>query len=121
MIGAFAALLLFQLAGEVIVRSAGLPVPGPVIGMALLVAALATRRGPGEALERVANRLLQHLALLFVPAGTGIMIHAGRLGGEAGAIIAAIVIGTALTLWATAATFVWVSRRMGDAPVGKAS
>ena len=51
-------LLLCQLAGETIVRGLSLPIPGPVIGIVLLVAGLAVRhrrggRGPGRAdLER---------------------------------------------------------------------
>ncbi|MDP2793116.1 MAG: CidA/LrgA family protein [Sulfurisoma sp.] len=37
MIGALTLLLLFQLAGEIVVPAFGLPLPGPVIGMALLL------------------------------------------------------------------------------------
>ncbi len=33
-------LLLCQLAGEILARAAALPVPGPVVGMALLLAVL---------------------------------------------------------------------------------
>lgn len=40
-------LLLFQLIGEVIARGSGLPIPGPVIGFALLALALAASRGCG--------------------------------------------------------------------------
>lgn len=110
MVGALATLLLFQLAGETIVRLSGAPVPGPVVGMALLVAALALRRGPGETLPGVANGLLQHLALLFVPAGTGVMVHAARLGDEVVAVVVALVVSTALTIAAAAAVFVLVAR-----------
>ena len=110
MIGALATLLLFQLAGETFVRLSGAPVPGPVVGMALLVAVLAVRRGPGETLPGVANGLLQHLALLFVPAGTGVMVHAARLGEEAVAVVVALVVSTALTIAVAAAVFVLVAR-----------
>ena len=43
MIGAVLALLLCQLAGEALARFLGLPVPGPVIGLVLMVGALALR------------------------------------------------------------------------------
>ena len=43
MVGALTGLLLCQLAGEVLARSLGLPVPGPVVGMVLLFAALLRR------------------------------------------------------------------------------
>ncbi len=36
MIHVFSLLLLYQLIGELIVRAFALPIPGPVIGMALL-------------------------------------------------------------------------------------
>jgi len=41
MIPALLAILTCQLAGEVLSRSLGLPLPGPVLGMVLMVAALA--------------------------------------------------------------------------------
>ncbi|MFP5462523.1 MAG: CidA/LrgA family protein, partial [Gammaproteobacteria bacterium] len=74
MIAALTLLLVIQLAGEVIARALGLPIPGPVIGMGLLFLALLVRRGPGEDLRRTSGQLLQHLSLLFVPAGTGIVV-----------------------------------------------
>jgi len=40
----FTWLLVFQCAGEVLVRLAGWPIPGPVAGMALLFAALLLRK-----------------------------------------------------------------------------
>ncbi len=110
MIGSLAALLLFQLAGEAIVRALGLPVPGPVIGMALMVAALAVRGGPGEVLQATAQGLLKHLSLLFVPAGVGVMVHGARLGAEALAIGLAVIFSTVLTIAVGAWTFVIVAR-----------
>ncbi|WP_235907848.1 CidA/LrgA family protein [Siccirubricoccus phaeus] len=49
MIGALAALLSCQLAGEVAVRALHLPVPGPVIGMVLLFLWLQARRAEAPA------------------------------------------------------------------------
>ena len=67
-------LLVFQLLGEVGVRSLDIPVPGPVAGMLLLLLALIVRRGVPLALDRSASGLLSHLSLLFVPAGVGLMV-----------------------------------------------
>ena len=75
MIGAITMLLVFQLIGEVIARGLALPIPGPVVGMALLFAALVLRRGPSTDLRNGARSMLQHLSLLFIPAGTGVMLH----------------------------------------------
>lgn len=102
MIGALTLLLLFQLAGEILVLAFALPLPGPVIGMALLFATLALRGGVSDNLRTTANGLLQHLSLLFVPAGAGVMIHFSRIGGEWPAILVALVASTALTLIVTA-------------------
>jgi holin-like protein len=101
MLGALTLLLLYQLAGEVIVQFFALPVPGPVIGMALLFAALALRGGVPDQLRNTAGNLLQHLSLLFVPAGVGVMVHFARLGDEWPAIVGALLVSTFVTLAVT--------------------
>ena len=98
MIGAITLLLVFQLVGEVLARALVLPIPGPVIGMALLFAALAVRGGPSTDLRDTAQGLLQHLSLLFVPAGTGVMLHYQRLSDEWLPILVSLVLSTALTI-----------------------
>ena len=102
MITALTLLLLFQLVGEVIARALGLPIPGPVIGMALLFAALVIRGGAGEDLRQTANTLLQHLSLLFVPAGTGIVLYGERLSAEWLPLVVALVGSTVLAIAVTA-------------------
>ncbi|MBI4997332.1 MAG: CidA/LrgA family protein [Rhodocyclales bacterium] len=101
MLGALTILLLFQLVGEVLVQFFALPVPGPVIGMALLFTALVIRDGVPDKLRTTANNLLQHLSLLFVPAGVGVMVHFARLGDEWPAIVAALLVSTFVTLGVT--------------------
>src|SRR3990167_7315813 len=68
-------LLTFQLIGEVIAQALRLPIPGPVVGMGLFFAALALPRVPAGRMREPAQQLLQHLSLLFVPAGVGVMLH----------------------------------------------
>ncbi len=102
MIGALTLLLVFQLAGEVIARGLGLPVPGPVLGMLFLFLTLFWRGGPGQELRETAGGLLQHLSLLFVPAGTGVMLHFARVGAEWLPILVSLVISTVVTLAVTA-------------------
>lgn len=111
MIGALTLLLVFQLVGEVLARALNLPVPGPVIGMALMFVALIVRGGPGEPLRRTANGLLQHLSLLFVPAGTGIMLHFGRLGDEWLPLTVALVASTLLSIAVSALLLQALTRR----------
>jgi holin-like protein len=100
-LGALTLLLLYQLAGEVIVQVFALPIPGPVIGMALLFATLVVRGGVPAELRNTAGNLLQHLSLLFVPAGVGVMVHFARLGDEWPAIVGALVVSTFVTLAVT--------------------
>jgi holin-like protein len=66
--------------------------------MALLFAALAWRRGPSPELRTTAQGLLQHLSLLFVPAGTGIMLHYQRLSDEWLPLVVSLLLSTALTI-----------------------
>jgi holin-like protein len=108
MLHALTLLLLLQLAGEVIVRVAGLPLPGPVVGMALLFAGLVIRGhlkrtdDPPPVLEQTAAGLLRHLSLLFVPAGVGVVTLLGVIEREWQPILAALVVSTIVTIAVTA-------------------
>lgn len=113
MIEAGILLLLCQLAGESIVRALDVPVPGPVLGAVFMLLLLAVRRGVPENLGRTSHDLLAKFSLLFVPAGTGIVVHAARLEAEALALIAALIGSTALTIAVAALVFVGVDRLMG--------
>lgn len=102
MLGSLTLLLVYQLVGETLVQLLKLPVPGPVLGMLLLFLTLALRRQVSPALRDTASGLLQHLSLLFVPAGVGVMVHAGLLAREWLPIVVALVASTALTIIVTA-------------------
>lgn len=102
MLAALTQLLVFQLLGEVVARWFALPVPGPVLGMLLLFLALALRGGPGAELQATSQNLLQHLSLLFVPAGVGIMVHLNRVADEWLPLLLSLLISTAATLVVTA-------------------
>jgi holin-like protein len=98
MLAAITVLLVYQLAGEVIVQAAGLPVPGPVVGMLLLFLTLVLRGGAPHWLSGTAQTLLSHLSLLFVPAGVGVMLHFHRLEAEWLPISVALVASTVITI-----------------------
>jgi len=102
MLAAITLLLVYQLVGEVIVQLAGLPVPGPVVGMLLLFLTLVLRGRTPARLQRTAQTLLSHLSLLFVPAGVGVMLHFHRLEAEWLPISVALVASTVLTIGVTA-------------------
>jgi len=104
-------LLVFQCLGEVVVRSLGLPVPGPVVGMVLLFATLQAKRAVPEPLAVAADGLLKHLSLLFVPAGVGVMLHFGRFADEWPAIVVAVAGSTLLAIAVTAVVMRALIRR----------
>ncbi|MCE2998504.1 MAG: CidA/LrgA family protein [Betaproteobacteria bacterium] len=110
MLGALTTLLVFQLIGEVIVQFGGWPIPGPVIGLLLLFFALTLRGALAEPLRDTANGILQHLSLLFVPAGVGVMVHFSRVSGEWLPILAATVASTALAMGVSALVMQWMMR-----------
>jgi len=74
----------------------------PVIGMGLLFAVLALRGGPSIELRNTAQNLLQHLSLLFVPAGVGVMLHFRRMADEWLPIVVALIASTFITIAVTA-------------------
>ena len=86
MIPALVILLSFQLAGEIAARGLGLPVPGPVIGLLLLVASCSLRPRLAEMLRPVTLGLLGNLSLFFVPAGVGVVAHLGEFRSDGLAI-----------------------------------
>jgi holin-like protein len=115
MLRGFSVLLLFQLVGEILARTLGLPIPGPVIGMALLLVALELRR-PSDDLRAASSGLLSHLSFLFVPAGVGVMLHAPRLASEWPPVVASLLLSTAATILVTG----WIAARLSrGAAVGK--
>lgn len=120
MIPALAILLVCQLIGEALVRTLAVPVPGPVVGMALLLLVLVWRPSVLGAVKTTAQTLLQHLSLLFVPAGVGVMLHLQRLGDEALAIGVALVLSTLVGLASAALTMAWLMKRTAP-PADKAA
>ena len=74
MIDGLVRILLFQGIGEVIGHFALPLVPGPVIGLVLLLAFLIWRGAVPDGVELVASAFLRYLGLLFVPAAVGVDI-----------------------------------------------
>ena len=97
--------------GEIVARSGLLPLPAPVTGLILLYAELAVRGKLPDDLGVLADRLLQFLGMLFVPAGVGVIAYLDVLKAEALPILAAVIGGTAITLFVTMV----VANRLGIA------
>jgi holin-like protein len=103
-------LLVFQSVGELVSRGLSLPLPGPVLGMMLLLVGLrfAAVREPVAA---CASFLLGHLSLLFVPVGVGVMTNLDLLGRYGGRMLIVIAVSTWIGLAVTALVLYWPDRR----------
>lgn len=121
MIVSLTLILLCQLLGEVIVRGLGWPLPGPVLGMLILLAVLSLRDRVrktvpefGRALDSTGKGLLAHLSLLFIPASVGVVQRLDVLAANGVGLMVALVVSTFVTLVVTVVTFVVVSRLSGS-------
>jgi holin-like protein len=108
MLGYLTVIFCCQLAGELLVSATGIPVPGPVGGMAILFTGLALYGSVPPDLAAVGSALLDNLALLFIPAGVGVMLHAALIGRDWLPISVALIISTALTIAVTALMMTWL-------------
>lgn len=113
MIGALAIILGFQLIGEVASRGMNLPLPGPVVGLILLVGCCLARPQLADRLRPTTQGLLAHLSLFFVPAGVGVVAHTALLKSHGLALALAIAGSTVLAIAAGALTFAAVARWTG--------
>ena len=101
-------LLAFLWLGDGVARAARLPLPGSVAGMLMLAAALRLRWIPEAAVRPAAELLIRNMALLFVPAGVGVMAYGGLLGREWLPIVAASAASTLAVLLAVG----WMQQRL---------
>jgi holin-like protein len=108
----FAWLLALQAAGELAVKQFGLTVPGPVLGMIFLLFALRSKN-VRLAVAGCAEFLLNHLSLLFVPVGVGVMTHLGIFNDFGWRIAVVLVLSTWVGLSVTALTLRWLQKREG--------
>lgn len=119
MILGFVALLACQLAGQFIVDALGLPVPGPVVGMVLLLVVLLVRKPSScNGTVRAADALLRHLQLLFIPAGVGLIAYLRLIGAQWWPIVAGIVVSWLIALLVTAGVGSAVVRLQHARPAG---
>jgi holin-like protein len=118
MIASLALILLAQLLGEILARGAGVPIPGPVIGMGLMFAFLLVRDNArfglprylpkpltDGTLETTARGLLLNLSLMFVPAGVGVVGRLDLLRAQGLKLAIVLVVSTALSLLVTVLVF----------------
>jgi len=122
LLGAIFTILIFQLAGEVIQKGFELPLPGPVLGLILLLFSLVfTKKSINPNLVEIrarlmttSEKLLSYLSLLFVPIGVGVIMHLQLLEGQLLKIVFVIGLGTIMTMVFTAFIFAVFSKISSD-------
>lgn len=118
MIVGLAVVLLCQLLGEIFAYLTHLPVPAPVVGLVLLFGFFLVRDRwewlpfslRSEEIDKTCETLVQQMALLFVPAGVGIVQRLGILQANIFGVLAIMLVTTAFSIIVTAFTFRFVSR-----------
>ena len=98
MISGLVQILFFQSLGELISKFALPTLPGPVIGLVLLIVWLILRKGINHDLATVADGFSQYFGLLFVPAAVGVVLFLPQLKANALAIVSALVASVVLTI-----------------------
>jgi holin-like protein len=104
-------ILLFQGLGELGSYFLFPTLPGPVIGLVLLLLFLLIKGQVNPSLEFVATGFTQNLGLLFVPAAVGVILFLPQLKAHWFAISLALVVSVALTIAVTALVLRFLARR----------
>lgn len=87
-----------------------IPLPGALLGLLLLFAGLVLLKEVPHALQRVAQFIVLHLLVLFVPATMGVIYYADQLQTHLWLLISAILVSTVLSLAITAVICQWQQR-----------
>ncbi|HGM5578492.1 TPA: CidA/LrgA family protein [Pseudomonas putida] len=91
-------LVVFQLLGTAINHLVLPMLPGPIIGLLLLLGCLMIRGEVGKPLNEAAGSLLRYLPLLLVPPAVGVMVYARDIAADFWAIAGALLISCLVTL-----------------------
>lgn len=108
-----AIILSFQLLGVVLSRLFMPVLPGPVVGLVLLLTTLVLAPKLAEMIRPTAQGILAHLSLLFVPAGVGVVSHWELLTAQGPGLLVALISSTLIALCVGALVFVAVARLAG--------
>ena len=99
----------YQLLGEAIQKIFEINIPGPVIGLILLLFSfiifskkLTQSKKIIKEISVTSNQIINYLSLLFVPIGVGVVMHINYLGDNLFKIFSIIIIATLATLVFTA-------------------
>ena len=112
----------FQLIGEVVQQYFVLLIPGPVVGLILLLMTLICTQGLTspvigtltKSIFQSTDGILRYLSLLFIPIGVGVIMHLQYLENNILSVMAIILIGTVTSLGLTAVLFERLTKNNDD-------
>ncbi|WP_095107871.1 CidA/LrgA family protein [Pseudomonas sp. Irchel 3E20] len=110
LLGELAILLAIYLLGCQLAVWLGWPIPGGVIGLALLLLAFASGVVKPAALQLGAGLLLAEMLLFFIPALMSLLDYGSLLRHDGWRILLVIGVSTLLVMLVTAFTVEWVCR-----------
>ena len=110
----------FQLLGEFIKKFFEMRIPGPVIGLILLLVTLIfLKKFKKTAIVSLkadvintSNYILSYLSLLFVPIGVGVVMHLSYLENNLFRVLIIVFISTILTIAGTAFLMEKINRKL---------
>lgn len=114
MIQGLVQLFLFQALGELLSKFVLPFIPGPVLGLVVLLAFLALRGYVPASMDLVGSGILQHLGLLFIPASVGVVLYLPLLQANTWAITAALVLSVVATVAVTALVLKLLGKKDGE-------
>ena len=122
MLTAIFTILVLQLIGEVLQKYFDLAIPGPVIGLMLMLLTLMMMNSKKlnilsplrTEIINTSEKLLGYLSLLFVPIGVGVVMHLQLLEMQLLRILVVIILGTMSTMIFTSLIFSRISGEKFD-------
>ena len=111
-------IFVLQLTGEALQKYFDLAIPGPVVGLMLMLCTLMIAKSKMHPsvislrtnIINTSEQLLSYLSLLFVPIGVGVIMHLQLLEAQLLRIIVVIVVGTICTMIFTSAVFAKINK-----------
>ncbi len=99
----------FQMLGEFVSRYFDLVIPGAVLGLMMMFAVFLVIPLP-ESVKVVSDNLIRYLGVFFMPAGVGLFYLPDEILGQWPALLAGMVLGTALATLICALLLKWMTR-----------
>ena len=120
MLRAIFIIFFFQLLGEALKKFFEMRIPGPVIGLILLLVVLIFLKkfkttaiiNLKNDVENTSNYILSYLSLLFVPIGVGVVMHLSYLENNLFKVLFIVFVSTILTISLTAFLMEKINKRI---------